>query len=83
MARFCRERLCGTPSSGAASLANAASLAAVQWTGARLRGVGGALPARDTDVMKAAWAAYTVAAMRDPVADDGLSLVWLDLAIGR
>lgn len=71
------------PSSGAASLADAASLAAVQWAGARLRGVGGELPARDADVMKAAWAAYTVAAMRDPVADDGLSLVWLDLAIGR
>lgn len=33
--------------------------------------------------MKAAWAAYTAAAMRDPIADDGLILVWLDLAIGR
>ncbi|MFE7272542.1 NUDIX hydrolase [Streptomyces sp. NPDC057623] len=64
-------------------LGDAASLAAVQRNGMALRAVGGALPARGDDLVAAAWAAYTVAALRDPIADDRLSLVWLDLAVGR
>ncbi|MFF0131026.1 NUDIX hydrolase [Streptomyces mirabilis] len=61
---------------------DAASLAAVQRNGVALRAVGGTLPARGDDLLAAAWAAYTVAALRDPIADDRLSLVWLDLAMG-
>ncbi|KMS74491.1 NUDIX hydrolase [Streptomyces viridochromogenes] len=64
-------------------LGDAASLAAVQRNGVALRSVGGTLPVRDDDLLAAAWAAYTVAALRDPIADDRLSLVWLDLAMGR
>ncbi len=62
-------------------LADAASLATVQRVGAPLRAVGGVLPIQDLPV--AAWAAWTVASLRDPIADDLLTLVWLDLAIGR
>jgi 8-oxo-dGTP pyrophosphatase MutT (NUDIX family) len=69
--------------SGPPALADAASLAAVQEAGARLRAVGLTLPARDAGLVRAAWAAYTVAAARDPIADERLSLVWLDLALGR
>ncbi|MDO0936535.1 NUDIX hydrolase [Streptomyces sp. DG2A-72] len=56
-------------------LGDAASLAAVQRNGVALRAVGGALPARREDLPTAAWAAYTVAALRDPIAEDRLSLV--------
>lgn len=63
-------------------LGDAASLAAVQRNGVALRAVGGMLPARGDDLLASAWAAYTVAEMRDPIADDRLSLVWLDLAMG-
>lgn len=64
-------------------LGDAASLAAIQRAGAPLRAVGGILPTARDDLPGAAWAAYTVAALRDPIADDRLSLVWLDLALGR
>lgn len=40
-------------------------------------------PAVDADLSKAAWAAYTVAGARDAIMDERLSLVWLDVAIGR
>ncbi|AZP17842.1 NUDIX hydrolase [Streptomyces aquilus] len=63
-------------------LGDAASLAAVQRNGVALRAIGGTLPTRGDDLLASAWAAYTVAALRDPIADDRLSLVWLDLAIG-
>ena len=65
------------------ALADAASLAAVHRAGALLQAIGGILPDADADLPRAAWAAYTVAATRDPIADERLSLVWLDLAIGR
>ncbi|MCX5555361.1 NUDIX hydrolase [Streptomyces sp. NBC_00038] len=65
------------------ALADAASLAAVHRAGALLRAVGGAFPDADADLPKAAWAAYTVAGARDPLMDERLSLVWLDVAIGR
>ncbi|WP_411150638.1 hypothetical protein [Streptomyces sp. A30] len=63
-------------------LGDAASLATVQRNSVALRAVGGTLPARGDDLLTAAWAAYTVAALRDPISDDRLSLVWLDLAMG-
>lgn len=65
------------------ALGDAASEGAVQRTNASLRVIGGVLPTRRDDLVKAAWAAYTVAALRDPIADDRLTLVWLDLAVGR
>ncbi|MEV0476026.1 NUDIX hydrolase [Streptomyces prunicolor] len=65
------------------ALGDAASDAAVQRTSAQLRAIGGSLPTRRDDLARAAWGAYTVAALRDPIADDRLSLVWLDLAVGR
>ncbi|MEU9168543.1 hypothetical protein AB0D34_12230 [Streptomyces sp. NPDC048420] len=72
-----------TTAVNSSALADAASLAAVQKAGARLRAVGGVLPARDAGVMRAAWAAYTVVGARDPIADERLSLVWLDLTLGH
>jgi 8-oxo-dGTP pyrophosphatase MutT (NUDIX family) len=65
------------------ALGDAASEGAVQRTNASLRAIGVSFPTRTDDLAKAAWAAYTVAALRDPIADDRLSLVWLDLAVGR
>ncbi|MEU6353112.1 NUDIX hydrolase [Streptomyces sp. NPDC047072] len=65
------------------ALGDAASLAAVHRAGALLRAIGGEVPAVDVDLPRAAWAAYTVAGARDPLADERLSLMWLDLAIGR
>ncbi|MEY9840480.1 NUDIX hydrolase [Streptacidiphilus sp. EB103A] len=64
-------------------LADGPSQAAVQQVGATMRAVGGPLPAPGAGLLTAAWAAFTVAALRDPIADEGLILVWLDLAIGR
>lgn len=65
------------------ALGDAASEGAVQRTNASLRAIGVSFPTRTDDLAKAAWAAYTVAASRDPIADDRLTLVWLDLAMGR
>ncbi|MER0476964.1 NUDIX hydrolase [Streptomyces sp. Edi2] len=64
------------------ALADAASLAAVQRAGAAMRAVGGLLPAPGDDLPAAAFAAYTVAELRDPLLPERLTLVWLDLAIG-
>ncbi|QKW06944.1 NUDIX hydrolase [Streptomyces sp. NA04227] len=64
-------------------LADAASLAAIERARALLRAVGGDLPAARDDLPSAASAASTVAALRCPFADDRLSLVWMDLAVGR
>lgn len=66
-----------------AALADAASLAALHRAGALMHAVGGAFPAANADLPKAAWAAYTVAGARDALMDERLSLVWLDVAIGR
>ncbi|MFG3112834.1 NUDIX domain-containing protein [Streptomyces sp. NPDC048197] len=65
------------------ALADAASLAAVQRTQAPMRAVGGALPEPHDDLPTAAYAAYTVTELRDPIVDERLTLVWLDLAVGR
>jgi hypothetical protein len=64
-------------------LAGAPSLAAVQYAGALMETTAGPLPADGTDLIDAAWSAYSLAAMRDPIADERLTLVWLDLAVGR
>ncbi len=65
------------------ALADAASLAAVQRVSGPMRLVGGLLPGPDDDLSSAAWAAHVVSALRDPLADDRWTLVWLDLAVGR
>lgn len=66
------------------TLADAASLAATHRVATLMQSVGGALPSPDADLPRAAWAAYTVASAGGAhFADDRVTLVWLDLAVGR
>jgi len=67
----------------APALADAASLAAVQRTGALLRIVGDELPPPHTELTKAAWAAYLVAEAGAGIPNNRLLLLWMDLAVGR
>lgn len=62
-------------------LEDAASLAVIHRVQSLLRKVGGPLPTAGLDVTSAAWHAHSVAALRDPLLDERLSLIWLDLAV--
>lgn len=65
------------------ALGDASSMTAVLSAHAPIRMVGGELPPRTSSVSAAAWDAYVVTWLRDPIADPNMILVWLDLAVGR